>query len=173
MFKKIHFRSTLITGFIAAVLFCIPACFYIRFGNYSGSWLLYLGSFLFFAVIWIHTLLENKKRGENESTIALVFSSHVTTVAGIIMSCLFCFVMLVILVPGYLGPGMADKVLTNEPASMIIDKTRGLSFEVFMAATVINFSVGSFTAIILSFYSKQNQTKDSREPTPLHQEGVR
>jgi hypothetical protein len=172
MFRKINFRSTLIAAAIAGLLFSIPAYFFIRFGSYTGSWLLYMGSFLFLIVIWVNTLQENKKRGENESTIALVFNSHITTIAGILVACLLSFLLLAIFVPGYLSPGVADKVLTNEPATMGVGKTKGLSFEVFMAATIINFSVGSFSSIILPFYSKRNQTRDIRDPAPLHQKGA-
>lgn len=173
MFKKIDLRATLISGAIAAVLFCIPVFIYICNARYTQSWLLYIGSFLFFIVMWIHTMRDSKKRGENESTIALVFASHVATITGIVIACFLCFLMLVVLIPGYLGSGTAGKTLTAEPVNMIRDKTDGLSFEVFMAATIINFSVGSFTAIILPFYSKRNQKRDSREPTPLHQHGIK
>jgi NAD/NADP transhydrogenase beta subunit len=172
MFKKINWRTTIRTAVFAALLFCIPVFVYIQYGNYTGSWLLYLGSFLFMAVLWMHTLAENKRRRANESTIALVFASHVTTVLGILISCAISFILLVILVPGYLGPGVAEKTLTGEPPQLVVDKTDGLSFEVFMAAIVMNFSVGSFTSIILPFYAKQNQTRDRRRPTPLHQQGT-
>jgi hypothetical protein len=173
MFKKIDIKTTLISASIAAILFCIPAFIYIYKADYTKSWLLYFGSFLFFIVMWVHTMHDSKKRGENESTVALVFASHVTTIAGVILSTFFCFLILVALVPGYLDGGMADKILTGEPANIIKDKTNGLSFEVFIAATIINFSVGSFTGIILPFYSKRNQVRDSREPTPLHQRGTK
>jgi hypothetical protein len=172
MLKKIDIRSTLISAGIAAILFCVPAFIYVYNADYTKSWLLYLGSFLFLIVIWVHTLRDSKKRGENESTVALVFASHAVTVAGIIFACFLCFLILVILIPGYLGVGMADKTMVDAPVNIIKDKTEGLSFEVFMAATVINFSVGSFSSIILPFYSKRNQKRDSREPTPLHQRGV-
>ena len=171
MWKKLNLRATLIAGALAAFLFSIPAFFYIRSSNYNLTGLLYVGSFLFMAVIAIHTLRDNKKRAENESTVALVFNSHMATITGVIISCILCLIMLVFMVPGYLEPGMADKVLTNEPANTIKDKTDGLSFDVLLAAALINFSVGSFVGIILPFYSKRNQTRDSREPTPLHQEG--
>ncbi len=173
MFKKVNFFATLVTSLAGGVLFSVPVFFFIRDNAYTESWLLYLGSFLFLTVIWIHTVRENKKRREDESTVALIFISHVATIAGIIISCIICFLLLVTMVPGYLDSGMADKVLTGEPANTIKDKTDGLSFDIFFAATVINFAVGSFAGIILPFYTKRTQTKDSKEPTPLHQYGVK
>jgi hypothetical protein len=171
IFKKVDLISTLVAGAAGAILFCIPVVYYILSGDYQKSGWLYIGSFLFMIVMWVHTIRESKKRENNESTVALVFASLMATIAGIIFSCLLCLLLLILLVPGYLQPGEADKVLAEAPANIIKDKTDGLSFSVFMAAIVINFSVGSFTAIILPFYLKKNQTRDSRTPAPLHQRG--
>lgn len=172
MLRKVDIRSTLITGALGAILFCIPVFIYLRLANYDESWLLYLGSILFMIVMWVHTMRDSKKRANNnESTVALVFASHVATITGVIFSCLLCFLLLVLLVPGYMQSGGADTVLEDAPANMVQDKTEGLSFSVFMAATVINFSVGSFAGIILPFYLKRNQTRDSKSPAPLHQHG--
>lgn len=171
LLNKVNIRATLITGVIAAFLFSIPVFIYLNEATYRSSWLLYSGSFLFLIVIWLHTFFDSQRRQHNESTVALVFNSHLATITGIIFSCLLCFLLLVIMVPGYLSPGMADKIQTGEPVNTIKDKTGGLSFEVFMAATFINFSVGSFTSIVLPFSLKRNQAKDAKEPTPLHQRG--
>jgi hypothetical protein len=102
----------------------------------------------------------------------MVFESHVTTFIGVVIACVLCFLLLTILVPGYLSEGPAGKVLTDTPPNSVTDKTNGLSFKVFMGAILFNFSMGSFVSIIFPFYSKRNQTKDSKEPTPLHQKGV-
>lgn len=171
MFQKLNLSLTVLSALIAGCAFSIPVFFYIRCAEYRESWLLYLGSFFFLVVIWIHTIIDNKKRGQNESTIAMAFASHITTLAGIVVACLLSFLMLVALVPGYLQTGETGKSLAGAPANTISDKTDGLSFDVFMAATVINFSVGSFASIILPFYTKRNQTRDTRKPTPFHQKG--
>jgi hypothetical protein len=173
MFKKIDIRSTLIAASIAAIFYSIMAGIYIYQARYTDSWLLYFGSIMFGIVMWVHTVRDNRKRGENESTVALIFASNMATVAGVVISCFICLLLLIILVPGYLGYGMADKTLTDEPVNIIKDKTDGLSFEVFMTATIVNYSVGAFVGLILPFYSKRNQTRDTREPTPLHQRGAK
>ena len=173
MLRKVNIFRTVITGLIAATVFSIPVYLYIRDNTYTDSWLLYIGSFLFMIVIWVHTIRENKLRRENESTVALVFISHMATVAGIIFSVIFSFLLLSLFVPGYLDRGSADQLLREEPANITKDKTGGLSFAIFMAATVINFSVGSFSGIILPFYAKRNQTRDPKDPSPLHHYGAR
>jgi hypothetical protein len=171
MLKKLNIKLTLISGAIAAILFIIPVYIYIRRADYQQSWLLYLGSIMFMIAMWVHTIRDSKQRGNNESTVALVFASHMATIAGIIFSCLLSFLLLLVFIPGYVQPGDTGKTLVEEPANTIHDKTDGLSFNIFMAATVINFSVGSFTGIILPFYLKRNQTRDNKAPTPLHQRG--
>lgn len=172
MLKKVNLVSSLRAGALAALLFCVTAFIYIQSADYTLSWILYVGSFLFLIVIWVHTMQENRKRKENESTVSLVFASHVTTIIGVFISCAICFILLAVMIPGYFSSD-ADKVLTSEPGNTIIDRTEGLSSHVFIAATLVNFSVGSFAGIILPFYAKRNQTRDSREPTPLHQHGVK
>ena len=172
MLKKVNLLSSLKAGALAALLFCITAFIYIQSADYTLSWIMYVGSFLFLIVIWTYTMRENKKRKENESTVSLIFASHVTTIIGVIISCVICFLLLILLVPGFLG-GDTGKVLTDEPANTVIDRTEGLSANVFIVASLVNFSVGSFAGIILPFYTKRNQTRDSREPTPLHQHGIK
>jgi hypothetical protein len=171
MFKKIDWGLTILAGSIAGILFSIPVFFFIRNATYTESWLLYIGSSLFLITMIIYTWIDNKNRGENESTAALVFATHVTTVVGVIAACILCFILLVILVPGYLGSGNAGKLLTDEPPNTILDKTNGLSLTVFASATILNFSAGSFVGIVYPFASKKNQTQDSRQPTPFHQKG--
>jgi hypothetical protein len=171
MLKKINVVSSLIYGGLAALLACIPIFFYIRDASYTQSYLIYVGSFFFAVVIAIHTLRVNKKRGGNESTVFMVFESHVVTLIGVIIACIVCFLLLTIFVPGYLSEGPAGKVMTDAPPNSLEDKTNGLSFKVFMGAILFNFSMGSFVSLVFPFYSKRNQKKDSREPTPLHQKG--
>ena len=116
MFRKVNFFSTFRSAVIAAMLFIVPVYFFIRDGLYRESWLLYLGSFLFLGVIWIHTLRENKVRGENESTVAMVFISHVATIAGIILASIFSFILLSIMVPGILkADRRTDHWLESQP----------------------------------------------------------
>lgn len=160
MFRKVNFRVTLVAALIGAIVFSIPVGFFILYGSYTGSWLLYLGSFLFFAVMWIHNMYENKKRAKIEKTTTLVFIAHLTAILGIAISCLLSFILLVIFVPGFLTAS-PEKVLINEPVQMLGGRTQGLSFEIFIAATFINFSVGSFAGIIVPFYVKKSQRREA------------
>jgi len=168
MLRKVNLRSTIMAGVAAAILFCIPVYAYIRSARYQQSWLLYMGSILFMITMWIHIIGDSKKRPADDSTVTLVFASHLATIAGILFCCILCFLLLSFLVPGYLRPGIAGTQLERSPVNTIHDKTNGMSFNIFMAATIINFSVGSFSGIVLPFYLKKNQAGDSKKSVPIH-----
>lgn len=167
MFRRINFRNSFRSAFIAALLFAVPVFFYLKDTTYGSNWLIYLGSFFFFLVIVLHTIFFNKVRGGNANTITMVFASHVVTVMGVVLSCLFVFILLVTMVPGYLEAGPAGKATPDTPPNEVFDKTNGLSFRIFMGASLINFIFGSFVGIVFPFSVKRNQTKDTGEPFPL------
>lgn len=170
MFRRINFPNSLRSAFIAAFLFAIPVFFYLKDTTYESNWLIYLGSFFFFLVIVLHTIFFNKVRGENANTITMVFASHFVTILGVVLSCLFVFILLSIMVPGYLGTGLVGRATPDLPANEIRDKTNGLSFRIFMGASLVNFIFGSFVAILYPFSVRKNQTKDSGDPFPLNDE---
>ena len=172
MFKRIDIVSSLKSASIAALLFSICVFIYIKDTTYAESWLLFLGSFLFFVVIVIHTMFFNKVLGGDANTVTLVFASHVVTFMGVVISCILSFILLSTLVPGYLSNGPAGVVAPDAPPNAIHDKTNGLSFRIFIGAIIFNFSMGSFAGIVFPFMIKRNQTKDSGEPYPLHQQGA-
>lgn len=168
MFKRIDIWTNLRNGVIAGIAFSLCAFLYIREVDYADTWLVYLGSVLFFTLIIIDVVQFNRRRGKNANTVTMVFSSHVTTIIGVIVACLLSFILLSIMVPGYLSSGPAAVASPDTPANAIHDKTNGLSFRIFIGATIFNFAMGSFVGIVYPFTLKRNQTKDSREPLPLH-----
>jgi hypothetical protein len=56
MLKRIDIPSSIKSGAVAALAFAIPVFIYILKESYADSWLIYLGSFLFFVVVVIHTI---------------------------------------------------------------------------------------------------------------------
>lgn len=171
MFRELDWTYNLRHGVIAGLLFSACVLLYILDTRYAASWLLYVGSFMFFVMIVVDLLAFNRRRGKNANTVKMVFSSHVTTIIGILVACVVSFLLLSLLIPGYLDSGPAGRVSPDTPINAIHDKTRGLSFRVFIGATIINFSFGSFAGIIYPFTIKRNQTKESGEPYPLHNKG--
>ncbi len=170
MFKAINFRLSLVVASLAALLFCIPAFFFTQSADYKSYWLFYLGSFVFMEVIWKHITIDSRQRDNNAAAGTLIFVSEVTTVMVIFLTIALCRLMMLLFVPGYFK-GNISQVILREPASNTIhDKTERLSFELFTAATLINFFVGSFAAVILPFYLKRNQKSNTKraDSNPWH-----
>lgn len=168
-FRKINWPRSLVAASIAASGFIICALLYIIKDDFVYSWVLYLGSLFFFFVIAFFTVFESRKRGGNESTVALVFAAHVTILLGIIISVIGTLLLLFIFSPGFIISGAEIKHLQDAPPAAMKGKTGGLVFKLFFAAVVLNFFGGSIAGFTLPFYTKFNQTKDNREPTPLKQ----
>jgi hypothetical protein len=160
MYKPFNPKPYLIYGLLAAVVYCIPVTIFLSDPEYRNAWLLYLGNLLFLFPIIAFLYAFNRKRSENAGTLVMLASGHITTVAGVVISCILAFLLLVIMVPGYLGAGTTEKVLTGEPANTVYDKTRGLSFMVFATAVIGNVAAGSFVSIIFPFAMKADQTRE-------------
>jgi hypothetical protein len=160
MNKPFNPKPYLIYGLLGAVVYLIPVIIFLSNPDYSQAWLLYLGNLLFLFVIVAFLYAFNRKRSENAGTMAMLAAGHIATAFGVVISCLLAFILLIIMVPGYLEPGITDKVLTGEPANTTYDKTRGLSFMVFITAIIGNISAGSFVSIIFPFAMKADQTRE-------------
>lgn len=160
MYKPFNPRPYLIYGLIGAVVYCLPVVIFLSSPDYSEAWLLYLGNLLFLFPVLAFLYAFNRKRSENAGTLAMLTAGHITTVAGIVISCILAFILLLIMVPGYLGGGETEKVLTGEPANITDDKTRGFSFMIFATAIIGNLATGSFVSIIFPFAMKADQTRE-------------
>jgi hypothetical protein len=104
-------------------------------------------------------MMDFKKRQFNDSIGTMFMASQMASVVGVIISTIICLILIFLFVPGYFQHGIPDNSLDNEPPNAMIGKTGGLSFNVFMSSIFINFCVGSFAAIVLSFNSKRNQKR--------------
>ena len=162
-------KFTLVFALLAAIAYCIPAAFYIRDSTYSQTWILYLGVFMFLIVAIIYTTIDSNRRKKNVKVFRLMFDSHVITIISILISCLLCFIMLAVFIPGYLGSGPAEKALPDNPPNDVFDKTNGLSLKVFLTAIIGCFSAGSFVGILIPFYSSRRSGETSPEVAPLKQ----
>jgi len=160
MYKPFNPKPYLIYGLLGAVVYCIPVAIFLSDPEFSQGWLLYLGNLFFLFAIVGFVYHFNRKRSENAGTLAMLAAGHIATLFGIVISCLLAFLLMVIMVPGYLDAGTTEKVLTGEPANTTYDKTRGLSFMVFATAIIGNVSAGSFVSIIFPFAMKADQTRE-------------
>lgn len=90
----------------------------------------------------------------NGTKVYPVFRGVVTTLTGIVISVILCFITLMILMPGFIENTPVHHLLQNEPAAAMKGRTNGLVFKVFFAAILLNFFGGSIASLILSFYPK-------------------
>ena len=102
----------------------------------------------------------SKIRGGDESTGGLVFASLVTTFVGVLLSVLFCFILLMIMDSGFILSAPPSRVLKDAPATTIQGKTGGLELELFSAATLLCFFSGAIVSVVVPFYVKRSQTED-------------
>ncbi len=146
-------------AFLNAFAFIIPVFFYLHDATYAQTWLLFLGVFLFMIVTAVQTM-QDSKINPNEQTSTLIFNSLKITFAGIAICCLLSFLLLFIMVPGYLThAGHTAKQLAGAPSVSKVDKTGGLSFEIFMTAIVGNLTVGAFAGLLVPFYTSANNNE--------------
>jgi len=158
--KKSHRSLYLIYGILAAIAYCLPVIIFIKRADYTSSWLLFSGCLLFLFSIALFLIQFNKRRNENASTGTMLAAGLIATATGVIISVLLSFILILFFVHGFLNEPVPDRVLHAEPSNVIKDKTEGLAFMIFMAATVGNFSAGSFVTILFPFSLKKDQTKE-------------
>ncbi len=149
MFKSPFLKIYLSFAVAAALVYLIPVYFFITKADYTRSWLLYLGNFLFMIVIGVFLFFISRVRLKNNGMFGLMFTGEKQVLRSTALALLLSLILLVILVPGLLESGVAGKVIINKPANTIHDKTNGLDFMVIANAIIGNISSGSFASIIL------------------------
>jgi hypothetical protein len=152
MLKDHSIKSYLVYSVIAALLYSVAAYIFIRNETFDSSWMLYVGNALFGCCIVTFIILYNKKRKENASTGTMITAGHITTVMGIIITCII-ILFLFFLVHGV---HQAD-VLNDTPPQMESGKRHQFLLALFMNAVIGNVSVGSFVSLIVSYAVKRDQ----------------
>jgi hypothetical protein len=142
---------------LAALLYAPPMAYYLWSSRFSDIWILYIGNVLFGLVIAWFLLKFNDTRGKGASSMKMSIAGHMTAVMGIIISCIFCTILLLILAPSAFGDPASEDVLKNAPAQMASSKMKGLVSILFLDAVVGNFSTGSFVSILFPFTITKRQ----------------
>jgi hypothetical protein len=149
MSSRPNIRQTIIFAVAAAIAYCIPIYYYIRRSDYTASWLLYLGNFLFMTVMAIFIIYRSRINPPNKGILSLVISGQKEVFLAMGLALVFSFILLVLLVPGLFGSGMPGKSLANRPANSIPTRTNGLEFAVMVNSIIGNFVTGAFVSILL------------------------
>ena len=162
--KLLYWKHYLKYGILASVCYCTTVSFFCRDATFAKTWLLFAGNLAYLIIIAISLFSFNRKKKNDANTVSMLTAGHITTLTGILLSCIFCFVILIIYIPGFLQRGIPGKLLTDEPAMIVHGKTNGMVFMIYMSIIIGNFVSGFAASIIFSFTLKRNQTGEAVQP---------
>ena len=148
----------------AAVAYCITVFLYIRHMSYEESYVLYIGNFLFAAVIGIFVAWFYKKHETAIGTIRLVVIGGKAAVAGIIIASVLILLMLFIFVPGVFRPGAVGHVTLQGSPGQFSGKNQGFGKILFLNAILGNAGASFFISLLIPFSVMKNLYPDEKTP---------
>ncbi len=154
-----HIREYIVYGTLAAILFLIPAWYFLASADYNNAWIVYLGCILFMFVIMFYCYLLSRRQPDYKSTMMMMAAAHIAIAVGVILSVLTSLVLCFIYIPAFMSGHSPDQYLENAP-SFANHNNFGTLFQIFFPATMVNFGAASFIAILSPYVFKINQTKD-------------
>lgn len=167
LFDRRHRREYAIWGTIAGLAYAIPVLIYLALASYYYSATLFIGSILFMFVVLAYSMKLTRRRPEYKSTWSMIIAGHMVVLVGIIVAVLVSFILCFAFIPGFMSGDSDDTFMQRSPTAMNIDNTSTLML-IAMTATLVNFGVGGFINIVVSYAVKLNQTKD-RTPAILQE----
>ena len=153
-------------GFVAAILYIIPAWYYLYQADYRNGWIVYIGSVFFMFVIMLYSFTLSRRRPEYKSSWMMIVAAHGAVVAGILFAMLFTFMLCLLYIPAFMTGHSPSTFLAHAPAGLN-NKNVDTVLQVFIPATIENFGAGSFMAVLGPYVFKRNQTRD--KPVSLEQ----
>jgi hypothetical protein len=158
LYNKRHLKEYLIYGLAASLAYIIPVLVFFFYRDYNRLEIVYLGSVLFMFVIMGYVVKMSKRRPEYKSSWMMIIAAHIAVLVGIVFSVLFTLLLCFIYIPGFLS-GNSTEILKDVPQAFA-EKNSSLIMLLFICATIENFGVGGFIAILGPYVFKKNQTKD-------------
>ena len=148
---------------VAAFVYCITVFFYIRHMAYEESYILYVGNFLFAAVIGIFVAWFYKQHESDIGTVRLVVIGGKAAVAGIVMACIMILLLLFIFVPGVFRPASASQISLQGAPGQLSGKNNGLGKILFLNAIIGNAGASFFISLLIPFSVMKNIYPDERK----------
>jgi hypothetical protein len=162
-------KQVLKFAIVAAVVYSVTVFFYIRHMSYEESFILYIGNFLFAAVIGIFIAWFYKKHERNIGTIRLVVIGGKAAVLGILIACIMAFLLLLILVPQIFRPvSVSHLQLINSPAQLS-GKNQGFGKILFLNAVLGNAGASFFISLLIPFSVMKNIYPDEKKTTLVNE----
>lgn len=166
MFTKDQILSYLKYSIVAAVLYLISVGIFLALDTYTQTYILYIGNVAFAIVIVVFILAFNRRRDKNASPKMMIAAGHITTVMGVLLSCLGVFILLAIMKPsGYTAVSQTANEL-SKPTPGLMENAHALMFVLFMDAVFGNVGAGSFVSFLLPNTAKQDQKGETSTINP-------
>ena len=156
-------KQILVYAFAAAVVYCIAVSFYIKSMAYEESYILYVGNFLFAAVIGIFIGWFYKRHESDIGTIRLVVVGAKTAVAGILMACILSFLLLLILTPEIFRPEAVSHLSLRDSPGQFSGKNQGFGKILFLNAILGNAGASFFISLLIPFSVMKNLYPDEKK----------
>jgi len=146
----------------AAIVYCIPVYFYIRHMAYEESYILYVGNFLFAAVIGVFVAWFYKKHERDIGTIRLVVIGAKTAVAGIVAAFIMILLLLLIFTPEIFRPESVSHLSLQGSPAQLSGKNHGFGKILFLNALLGNAGASFFISLLIPFSVMKNIYPDER-----------
>jgi len=161
--QQLYIKDMMKCALAAAIAYAIAAWFYIVAVSYSESWVLFIGNFLFAAVIAVFIAWYYKRHRAGINIIKMITVGGKTAVAGIGIACIMCFLLLWIFMPGVFRPVSASHLQLNSSPAQFSGKNQGYALILFMNAVLGNAGAAFFISLLLPFSIIRNQ-QSGKEP---------
>ncbi len=150
------FRQVIFFSIAAAVAYCIPVFSYIQQMSYEESYILYVGNFLFAAVIGFFIAWFYKKHQRNINTIRLVVIGGKAAMAGVVVACILVTLMLVVLVPHIFSASPSADLSLKASPGQFAGKNLGFGKILFLNAVLGNMGASFFISLLIPFSVMKN-----------------
>jgi len=155
LFDRQHIKEYISYGAIAAILYMIPVVIFLYNHTYENLYYLYIGCFLFMAVIFYYVYRLLYRRYTEKRAVSMLIAGVLASSSGVIISCIGIVIAMFITFPD---------LLAATPVGAVADGTaahpRQLLLMILATAIIGNVLVGAFITVIVSYAGKRDQTKD-------------
>lgn len=165
LLNRKHLVEYVIYGLIGTVLYSIFLLIFLADHKYENFYLLFIGNFLFVAVMGFYTYTLINRPFEGKRTVSMLIAGHMALVAGIVMSALVVLICGLIYFPGIFSAVHPDEIIPGAPTNVDVMRPSGLIFMLEANVILVSGGSASFLIVVFAYVAKRNQTRD--KPTSL------
>ena len=159
-FDRRHLTEYFLFGLLAAVLYSIPMEFFLASDRYENFYYLYIGSGLFMVAIFYHTFRLIDRPYDKNRAVSMMMSGLLTTITGVIISSIIVFISVFAFFPDLFSTHQVVDMVQDAPATGQPKYPSDLLFMILGVTIIVNMLIGAFVAVITSYASKRDQTRD-------------